>query len=551
MHAASRRPGESAEVTVVIPARNEAERIAATVAAARSLPGVRRVLVVDDGSDDATAARAAEAGGAVIRLPRSVGKGGAVRTGLREACPPGAGQGEIVLLLDGDLGASAARAGKLIAPVASGQADMTVAVFPPARRRGGFGLAVGLARAAIGALAWRRMQAPLSGQRAVRRSLLEQMRPEQGFGLEVGLTLDALALGARLVEVPVEMTHAETGRSLAGFRHRGRQFFSALGAALRRLFWPLGPTGRPAGRARMVAWAATLFALFLILGWTLRPTVEVLFALLCAWCAVIGAVIIADRLGWERENYQGRQVLSSVGICFTLAGLPHLAFYLLGAPDFDVYWLWLPAALSVVMCGVGLLDDLRGSREVRGFAGHLRAVTEARITTGLVKIIVGGGACVAAGCLYANLAARTGEWRAWPGLLDGVLIALCANAINLLDLRPGRALKGFWVLCAVALIVHHTPAAIMAGAVLICSIIYAPLDFRARAMMGDAGSNVLGAAAGLALVATLPIEGRIVVVAALVALHVYAEFGSLSSLIERNPALRCLDALGRSGEGAS
>jgi hypothetical protein len=398
----------------------------------------------------------------------------------------------------------------------------------------------------------------------VRRSLLQQLRLAGGFGLEVGLTLDALALGARLLEVPVEMTHAATGRSLAGFRHRGKQFLSVLAVVLPRLLWPLGPTGRPAGRARMVAAAVGIFACIITVGWVVvclewwafqawaarewaaRAFVAVL-ALAWAWCAVIGAVVIADRLGWERENYQGRRLLSSVGICFALVSLPSLILNLLEWPNLIPDEPILPA-LALVMAGVGLLDDLRGSREVGGFLGHLRAIAEARITTGVIKAVVGGGACVAAGLLLASLPAWTGKWRVWPGLLDGVLIALCANAINLLDLRPGRALKGFWALGALALLLNVNQALSAAGLVLLASVIYAPLDFRARAMMGDAGSNVLGAVAGLALVEALPIEGRIALVAVLVAVHAYAEFGSLSALIERNRALRWLDMLGRSDQ---
>jgi len=540
MDLSSRRPSEPG-VTVVIPARNEAERIAATVAAARALPGVRQVIVVDDGSDDDTATRASQAGAAVMRLERHVGKGGAVRAGIRAATEG------IVLFLDADLGASAAEAVKLVAPVASGRADMTVAVFPRLRHRGGFGFAVGLARLAIRALTWRRMEAPLSGQRAVRRSLLQQLRLAGGFGLEVGLTLDALALGARLLEVPVEMTHAATGRSLAGFRHRGKQFLSVLAVALPRLLWPLGPTGRPAGRARMVAAAVGVFALPVLAGMGSVRFREGVLALCWSWCAVIGAVVIADRLGWERENYQGRRVLSSVGICFALVSVPYLVLEFLGWPKLQHHEL-IPLGLALVMGGVGLLDDLRGSREVGGFLGHLRAITEARITTGLIKAVVGGGACLAAGVLLTLW--RTWQWTVWPGLLDGVLIALCANAINLLDLRPGRALKGFWALGALALLLNVNQALSAAGLVLLASVIYAPLDFRARAMMGDAGSNVLGAVAGLALVEALPIEGRIALVAVLVAVHVYAEFGSLSALIERSRALRWLDMLGRSREAA-
>jgi len=511
---------------VIIPAHNEGERIAATVAAARRLPGVCQVIVVDDGSSDDTAPRAASAGAEVMRLERRMGKGGAVQAGLSTA------RGEIVLLLDADLGASAAQAHRLIAPVACGGAEMTIAVFPQVRQRGGFGLAVGLARLAIRALTWRRMEAPLSGQRAVRHDLLERLCLAPGFALETALTLDALALGARLVEVPVEMTHAATGRSLAGFLHRGRQFAAVLAAALPRLFWPLGPTGRPAGRARAVAWALAL-ALVIGCAWPLGPRASAA-VLTFAWVlwAIVASVALAQGLGWQRENYLGRRLPSSVGVGFALASLPLFALL-----DGSGTWQIATVALALVTGGVGLLDDLVGSGDSRGFAGHLGQLARRRITTGVVKLALGGGACLATGLMLAG-------WQPWPGLLDGLVIALCANAINLLDLRPGRALKGFWALCALAL-AFRPEVVLILGPLLIASVIYAPLDFGARAMMGDAGANPLGAVAGLALVVALPVAGRIAAAAALVALHAYAEVASLSGLIERSSALRWLDRLGR------
>jgi glycosyltransferase involved in cell wall biosynthesis len=215
--------GGAPRVTVIVPAFNEAERITATIEAVRrglAAEGAgddAQILVVDDGSSDATAARAATAGARVLRLERNRGKGAALTAGL------GAARGRILMLLDADLGASAAECGKLLAPVLSGAADMTLARFPPAPR-GGFGLALGLARWGVERLGGRRLEAPLSGQRAFTRAVWDRVgRIAPGYGAEVGLDIDVLRAGFRLVEVPTEMTHKATGRDWAGLRHRGRQ----------------------------------------------------------------------------------------------------------------------------------------------------------------------------------------------------------------------------------------------------------------------------------------------------------------------------------------
>ena len=226
--------GPDRRVEVVIPVHDDEDRIAATVAAARALPGVARVVVVDDGSTDASAARAAGAGAHVVRLAANRGKAGAVRVGVA-ACP----DAEIVLLLDADLGSTAAEGERLLAPVRADEADMAIGVLPGAGRQGGFGLVRRLSAAGVRRACGFEPRAPLSGQRAVRRPLLDGLGPVERFGLEVALTVDAVRSGARVVEVDVAMDHAHTGRRLAGFRHRARQ-----GSDIARALWPRLTTAR-------------------------------------------------------------------------------------------------------------------------------------------------------------------------------------------------------------------------------------------------------------------------------------------------------------------
>jgi glycosyltransferase involved in cell wall biosynthesis len=227
-------PPEPAEISVVIPAYREAGRVGATVRAILTVLEAE-VIVVDDGSPDGTADEAEDAGARIIHLPRNSGKGAALTAGLNEA------QGAVLMMADADLGDSAAELARLVEPVLAGEADVAVAAFPvPAGHRGGFGLVKALARWGLRRAGAPPMSSPLSGQRALTRHAWERIgRLDPGYGAEMGLNLDAARLGLRVVEVPVTMTHRLTGRDLAGFRHRGRQFRDVLLAILRRsLFSP-------------------------------------------------------------------------------------------------------------------------------------------------------------------------------------------------------------------------------------------------------------------------------------------------------------------------
>jgi glycosyltransferase involved in cell wall biosynthesis len=219
-------------VSVIIPAFNEADRIAATVRAALGLPAVGEAVVVDDGSGDATAATAAAAGATVVRLPRNRGKAAAMEAGADRAT------GDILLFLDADLGATAAEAHVLIPPVVNGEVDMTIATFPVVPGRGGGrGIVVRTSRAGIRRLAGRRMAAPLSGQRCVTRDAFAGARPlARGFGVETAMTIDVLRAGFRVVEIETAMDHRVGQNDWRAQRHRARQLRDVVGALVRRAF---------------------------------------------------------------------------------------------------------------------------------------------------------------------------------------------------------------------------------------------------------------------------------------------------------------------------
>jgi glycosyltransferase involved in cell wall biosynthesis len=230
-------------LAVVIPAKDEAERITVTVRAALAIEGADVVVVVDDGSSDDTAAQAEAAGAQVVRHPRNRGKAAAMETGARrvaeldadvlDAAPGGP---RALLFIDADMGESAVAAGMLSEPVLAGEADMTIALIPPQQAAGGgAGRVVRLSRKGIKkATGWTATQ-PLSGTRCLSRPAFEAALPlDSGWGVETGLTIDLISGGFRVIEVPCELHHRVTGADLGGQLHRAAQYRDVWLALSRR-----------------------------------------------------------------------------------------------------------------------------------------------------------------------------------------------------------------------------------------------------------------------------------------------------------------------------
>jgi glycosyltransferase involved in cell wall biosynthesis len=223
---------------VVVPAKDEAERIAATVAAAQRIPGAKAVVVVDDGSSDDTGRRAAAAGADVVRHSRNRGKAAAMATGAEHVATLQDGGRWALLFVDADLEDSAVETAPLTVPVLAGEADMTIAVLPAQKAAGGGrGFVVNLSRSGIErATGWTPTQ-PLSGMRCLTRDAFEAAKPlARGWGVETGLTIDLLRAGFRVREVPCALHHRVTGKDWHAQLHRARQYRDVwLALAVRRL----------------------------------------------------------------------------------------------------------------------------------------------------------------------------------------------------------------------------------------------------------------------------------------------------------------------------
>jgi UDP-GlcNAc:undecaprenyl-phosphate/decaprenyl-phosphate GlcNAc-1-phosphate transferase len=272
------------------------------------------------------------------------------------------------------------------------------------------------------------------------------------------------------------------------------------------------------------------------------PALPLILSFLVAGLLAPSALRSMRDVGHVRENYRGRRLPFPAGWLIVAAAAVALVVLapLQEIADADDVLQPELGLVAVYVLGVGLLglvDDVF-SGESRGWRGHARAVAEGKFATGALK---------AAGSLGLALYVMTGRgYSTGEYLLAVALLVLTTNLFNLLDLRPGRSVKAF-VLLGLGLTLGEWDLhqlwvlGLFAGAVLAMGV----YDVRERAMLGDTGSNVIGALAGLWLVLALGTTGQIVALVVVLAITVYGEFRSLSAFIERTPGFRQLDSFGR------
>jgi len=247
-----------------------------------------------------------------------------------------------------------------------------------------------------------------------------------------------------------------------------------------------------------------------------------------------------------RTNYRGVKLAFPLGAVLATAALVALAplAFLNDRGDLDLLSpglrQWMPYLLGVAF--LGFLDDSLGRGEAadapRGWRGHARALRHGSLSTGAVKAL---GALALAAYVVSGRGLES-----WRYLADVALLILATNLFNLLDLRPGRAEKGLALLGAGLCLGAWTFAplellGIFAGPVLVGTW----FTLRERAMLGDTGSNLLGAVGGIWLLTTLTPDARLIALAAVAGLTIYGELRSISATIDSVPPLRWLDSLGR------
>ncbi|MGI6037049.1 MAG: hypothetical protein ACOYD6_02350 [Limnochordia bacterium] len=252
---------------------------------------------------------------------------------------------------------------------------------------------------------------------------------------------------------------------------------------------------------------------------------------LATFLALEGILELSQEAGFVRENYRGERIPFCGGLAVILGsffgGIVGLFFGFYDESQLSL--------LSITLFGfglLGLLDDVGGDHSAKGLRGHARALMEGRLTTGALK------------ALYGGLLSLTLAYLLGGGLiLNGLIIALTTNGLNLMDLRPGRCGKVFVLGLLVVLLVARDSRLEIFVPVAAAMMVYLPWDLGAKVMLGDMGSNPLGALLGVGFVIA---GGGLWLLVGLVVVHWYAEKYSISRLVEGSRLLRFLDKLGQS-----
>jgi UDP-N-acetylmuramyl pentapeptide phosphotransferase/UDP-N-acetylglucosamine-1-phosphate transferase len=251
--------------------------------------------------------------------------------------------------------------------------------------------------------------------------------------------------------------------------------------------------------------------------------------LFVAICITIFLVIVMLQVKWSnrfcRQNAYGAFIPVTYGV------IPSIALMM-------IMLVAHPAPLSACLlvlgfCVIGLLDDIYGSAAYRGIKGHLSALCQGTITTGLIKLV----ASPIMAMLFAVSEYGIQNWLAYVYI---IMIAASSNAFNLLDLRPGRS-QGFAIISLLGILTIF-PAPIVIGAVLVLLITIIP-DARAKVMMGDSGAIAIGAGIALVVIASSNITLTVTYTILVVGLNLVAEKYSLGTLIAQNVVLRKIDSL--------
>lgn len=255
---------------------------------------------------------------------------------------------------------------------------------------------------------------------------------------------------------------------------------------------------------------------------------------------------------WTRTNHRDEPVSLLEGPAFVLGAVAAAGL----APGLTARARAAAVLATAAAGALGAHDDLAEGDVRKGLSGHLGALRHGEVTTGSVKVLGLAATGLVSAALVGSGSGGSGAGEG-PGagparrLLDalvdaaigGAVVAGSANLLNLLDLRPGRALKV--VLMAAPATAGTGPAAVPLAAALGAALALLPDDLSERTMLGDTGANAAGALLGLAAAQSLGRRGRLAVLAGLVGLTLASERISFTAVIERTPVLRALDDLGR------
>lgn len=239
-----------------------------------------------------------------------------------------------------------------------------------------------------------------------------------------------------------------------------------------------------------------------------------------------------------RPNYKKDMIPVSMGIVFLpmlIINATILAYFTTNFKDMLHIFIFLFGLVSMFFAGI--LDDIIGNRDVSGLKGHFKSLLNGKLTTGGFKALFGGFiGLVISIAISKNI---------YDIVINTLIIALSTNLMNLLDLRPGRAIKGYLVISIVLLFTLGEYTRNLLLLIFPNVIAYFNQDLKAKAMMGDTGSNVLGISIGILFVMGYSLKIRLIWLAFLIFIHILTEKYSLTKIIENNKFLNFIDKLGR------
>ncbi|SHJ64967.1 glycosyl transferase [Tepidibacter formicigenes] len=236
-----------------------------------------------------------------------------------------------------------------------------------------------------------------------------------------------------------------------------------------------------------------------------------------------------------RKNYKGDLIPVSIGIVFLPMLIVNSSIVRYFYKDNQIY-IFLFGIIA--MAFIGIIDDLIGNRDVSGLKGHFKSLFKGRLTTGGFKALFGGFVALFVSMSISN--------NIIDIIINTLLISLFTNLINLLDLRPGRAIKGYVLISLILLFTVSLYYQKILIILLLSNVLaYFKDDLKAKAMMGDVGSNVLGISIGIIVASNFSFIARSITLILLILIHIITEKYSLTKIIEKNKILNYIDMIGR------
>ncbi|HEY3373878.1 MAG TPA: hypothetical protein VGK02_02300 [Candidatus Aquicultor sp.] len=282
-----------------------------------------------------------------------------------------------------------------------------------------------------------------------------------------------------------------------------------------------------------------------------------LWVILHAVTAAIISIVLLKPLkemlrgaGAVKTNFRGVEVVNMLGLLIIVSWLFLMVIAVFASllasqfgivvPDGFIIGPEFAVMTSLLIIGAGffgLIDDAFGNRESSGFKGHIGALVKGKLTTGGLKAIgIPATAVVVSSLLSGGIVNILG---------NAILISLFVNALNLLDLRPGRALKAYIPLQLLILFVGGSSLGTISAAMIGVALVLIAADLREEIMLGDTGSNILGAMIGFCAAAAFDWNVKLPLIVVLVLLQLLTEKYSISAIVERVGFLRALDNIGR------